>query len=75
MKNLTSNLIEFHNIGSFEIFISENRMLEIMRILSNALAGFSTAFGITLTVAMANILTSYVAKGRTLTEIVQGAVE
>jgi hypothetical protein len=46
-----------------------------MRILSNALAGFSTAFGITLTVAMANVLTSYVAGGRTLTEIVQGAVQ
>lgn len=75
MKFLTSNLIEFHIIGSFENFISDNPMLEIMRILSNALAGFSTAFGITLTVAMANVLTSYVAKGRTLTEIVQGAVE
>tara|TARA_R100001443_G_scaffold11264_1_gene20876 strand:+ start:1302 stop:1472 length:171 start_codon:yes stop_codon:yes gene_type:complete len=51
-----------------------NLMAQIMQFVSNLLGGMGIVFGLTFVVAVADIGVSYVAKGQTLTELIQTKV-
>lgn len=49
-------------------------MPQFMQFVSNLLGGMGIVFGLTFVVAVADIGVSYVAKGQTLTELIQTKV-
>ena len=55
-------------------FMVGNLMAQIMQFVSNLLGGMGIVFGLTFVVAVADIGVSYVAKGQTLTELIQTKV-
>jgi hypothetical protein len=55
-------------------FIVGNLMPQFMQFVSNLLGGMGIVFGLTFVVAVADIGVSYVAKGQTLTELIQTKV-
>lgn len=55
-------------------FMVGNLLAQIMQFVSNLLGGMGIVFGLTFVVAVADIGVSYVAKGQTLTEIIQTRV-
>lgn len=55
-------------------FMVEDLMPRFMQFVSNLLGGMGIVFGLTFVVAVADIGVSYVAKGQTLTELIQTKV-
>tara|TARA_R110000751_G_scaffold104401_1_gene199872 strand:- start:2 stop:184 length:183 start_codon:yes stop_codon:yes gene_type:complete len=55
-------------------FITGNLLPQFMQFVSNLLGGMGVVFGLTFVVAIADIGVSYVAKGQTLTELIQTKV-
>tara|TARA_R110000824_G_scaffold172969_4_gene350949 strand:- start:525 stop:746 length:222 start_codon:yes stop_codon:yes gene_type:complete len=55
-------------------FMVEDLMPQFMQFVSNLLGGMGIVFGLTFVVAVADIGVSYVAKGQTLTELIQTKV-
>tara|TARA_R110002110_G_scaffold248989_4_gene465186 strand:- start:1942 stop:2124 length:183 start_codon:yes stop_codon:yes gene_type:complete len=55
-------------------FITSNLLPQFMQFVSNLLGGMGVVFGLTFVVAIADIGVSYVAKGQTLTELIQTKV-
>jgi len=55
-------------------FMVKDPMPRFMQFVSNLLGGMGIVFGLTFVVAVADIGVSYVAKGQTLTELIQTKV-